>query len=376
MTGRSLLLTAGGVVVAVLLCGAAAGAMFNDGDPSNDYAFTCPIASSLSASGPSAPAAAATTVSAASTPAAPVTPAADGSYPRIGQWGPSQVTNAATIIAVGQRLNIPSRGWVVALATAMQESSLNNLDGGDRDSLGLFQQRPSQGWGTRAQISDPVYSATRFYQRLLTVDGWQNLPITDAAQAVQISALPQAYARWETDATTLVTALAGAGITAGNCAAVAVGAQGWVAPVNAPIVSEYRSAHRPGHDGVDLGAARGTTIVAAAAGTVSRVRCNVGKGSCDVDGHPGLGGCGWYVDISHSGGVISRYCHMLRRPLVAVGQQVSAGQPLGVVGSSGNSSGPHLHFEIHLRGDAGESGAVEPVEWMRQHGAPLGSNAR
>jgi murein DD-endopeptidase MepM/ murein hydrolase activator NlpD len=373
VTGRLLLLPAAGVIVAVLLCGGVAGAMFSDDDPTNDLAIGCPIAGTTSA--PAASAA----PSASSTPAgsASVTPAADGSYPRIGRWGPLQVANAATIIAVGRQLNVPSRGWIVALATAMQESSLNNLDHGDRDSLGLFQQRPSQGWGTPAQVTDPVYAATRFYRRLLTVDGWQNLPVTEAAQAVQISGLPDAYARWETDATTLVTALAGASIPVGDCGVtVAVGAQGWVAPVSAPIVSAYRSAHRPGHDGVDLGAARGTRIVAAAAGTVSRVRCNVGKGSCDVDGWPGLGGCGWYVDITHPGGVISRYCHMLRRPLVVVGQQVSAGQPLGVVGSSGNSSGPHLHFEIHVNNNAGESGAVEPVTFMRARGAPLGQNAR
>jgi murein DD-endopeptidase MepM/ murein hydrolase activator NlpD len=369
VTGRSLLLTAGGVVVAVLLCGGAAGVMVGDTGP----ALACtPATASTSASASPAAASTGSTISAAT---GPVSPAADSSYPSIGRWSPDQVANAATIIAVGKQLDVPRRGWIVALATAMQESSLHNLDHGDRDSLGLFQQRPSQGWGTRTQIMNPVYSATAFYRRLLAVGNWQNLEITEAAQAVQRSALPNAYERWESDATALVTALAGETGVAANCdLAAAVGVQGWVAPVTAPIVSQFRSATRPGHDGVDLGAARGTRIVAAAAGTVSRVRCNVGAGSCDVDGYPGLGGCGWYVDITHPGGVISRYCHMLRRPLVVAGQKVSAGQPLGVVGSSGNSSGPHLHFEIHLGDDAGESGAVEPVAWMRDHGAPLGQS--
>jgi murein DD-endopeptidase MepM/ murein hydrolase activator NlpD len=369
VTGRSLLLTAGGVIVAVLLCGAAAGILVGDTGP----ALACTPARSQSVASTAATAVPAVSSSASG----PVSPAANGSYPSIGRWNPAQVANAATIITVGRQLGVSRRGWVVALATAMQESSLNNLDHGDRDSIGLFQQRPSQGWGTRAQVMNPVYSATAFYRRLLTVGNWQNLKITEAAQQVQRSALPNAYARWETDATTLVTALTGETGDAADCEPFAVaGAQGWVAPVNAPIVSAYRSPHRPGHDGVDLGAARGTRIVAAAAGTVSRVRCNVGKGSCDVDGYPGLGGCGWYVDITHPGGVISRYCHMLRRPLVVVGQQVSAGQPLGVVGSSGNSSGPHLHFEIHVNNNAGESGAVEPVTFMRARGAPLGQNAR
>jgi murein DD-endopeptidase MepM/ murein hydrolase activator NlpD len=373
VTGRSLLLTAAGVVVAVLLCGAAAGIMAGDTSP----ALACTPASSpppaASAAASAVPVASGSTSSASG----PVRAAAGGSYPSIGQWSSAQVTNAATIITAGRQLGVPRRGWVVALATAMQESSLNNLDHGDRDSIGLFQQRPSQGWGTRAQIMNPVYSATAFYRRLLTIGNWQNLKITEAAQAVQRSALPNAYSRWESDATTLVTALTGEVGIAADCEPFAVaGAQGWVAPVNAPIVSAYRSPRRPGHDGVDLGAARGTRIVAAAPGTVSRVRCNVGKGSCDVDGYPGLGGCGWYVDITHPGGVISRYCHMLRRPLVVVGQQVSAGQPLGVVGSSGNSSGPHLHFEIHVNNNAGESGAVEPMTFMRARGAPLGQNAR
>ncbi len=371
MTGRTLLLIAGGVVVAVLLCAGAAGALFGAADP----ALACNPMAASSTSASTGPIATASVVPAGGrTPTArpSVTPAADGSYPRIGAWNPTQVANAATIIAVGKRLNIPARGWIVALATAMQESRLINIDHGDRDSLGLFQQRPSQGWGTPTQVRDPIYAATAFYRKLLTIGDWQNLPVTQAAQAVQRSALPNAYARWETDATTLVTTLAGAATSVGDCE-VAAGPQGWVAPVRAPIVSGFRTGRRPGHDGVDLGAQRGTRIVAAAAGTVSRVRCNVGAGhSCDEDGFPGLGGCGWYVDLAHPGGVISRYCHMLRRPLVVVGQHVAAGQQLGVVGSSGNSSGPHLHFEIHLRNDASGSGAVEPVAWMRDHGAPLG----
>ncbi|GGJ89966.1 hypothetical protein GCM10010123_19720 [Pilimelia anulata] len=283
-----------------------------------------------------------------------------------------QTGHAATIVAVGARLKVPPRGWVVAVATAMQESGLRNLPGGDRDSVGLFQQRPSQGWGTIAQLRDPAYATTKFYQRLLTMPGWEAMPVTVAAQAVQRSAYPDAYAKHEPAATALVAAVADA--TAGLPVCPPVGAQGWIAPVKAPIVSGFRTGDRPNHQGVDLGAPRGTLIRAAAAGRVVQAICNIDPAShgCDRDGSPTVGGCGWYVDLDHGDGVLTRYCHMAARPLVHIGQQVTAGQPLGHVGSSGNSSGPHLHFEVHVRGDAGPAGAVPPTEWMAAHGAPLG----
>lgn len=119
-----------------------------------------------------------------------------------------QIPNAKTIVATGVALKMPTRGQVVALATALQESGLRNLSYGDRDSLGLFQQRPSQGWGTAEQIQDPVYAATQFYTHLLKVDGWQQLTVTQAAQEVQRSGYPDAYAKWEDLATTLQSAIA------------------------------------------------------------------------------------------------------------------------------------------------------------------------
>jgi len=93
------------------------------------------------------------------------------------------------------------------LATAMQESTLRNINYGDRDSLGLFQQRPSQGWGTPAEVTDPVYSTTLFLEKLLEVPGWEQLPVTVAAQTVQRSAFPNAYAKWEGLAAELVQQL-------------------------------------------------------------------------------------------------------------------------------------------------------------------------
>ncbi|MBT1546211.1 LysM peptidoglycan-binding domain-containing protein [Curtobacterium flaccumfaciens pv. flaccumfaciens] len=118
-----------------------------------------------------------------------------------------QRQNAATIVAVGRSLGVPDRGIVVALAAAMQESSLRNLPHGDRDSVGLFQQRPSQGWGSAAKLQDPAHATALFFggrhnpnagttRGLLDVPGWSSMSITDAAQAVQLSAYPKAYANW------------------------------------------------------------------------------------------------------------------------------------------------------------------------------------
>jgi cell wall-associated NlpC family hydrolase len=118
-----------------------------------------------------------------------------------------QVPNAKNIQATGVAMNIPARGQIVALATALQESGLRNLTYGDRDSLGLFQQRPSQGWGTANEILDPVHSSTKFYEALKKVSGWQSLSVTQAAQAVQRSGFPEAYAKWEPLATALQKAI-------------------------------------------------------------------------------------------------------------------------------------------------------------------------
>jgi len=129
-----------------------------------------------------------------------------------------QQGNARTIIRVGRSLGISDRGIVIALAAAAQESSLRNIDYGDRDSLGLFQQRPSTGWGSAAQLTDPVHATKLFFggpsnpnkgktRGLLDVRGWTGMSVTVAAQAVQISAYPDAYAKWEGPAKTWLAQL-------------------------------------------------------------------------------------------------------------------------------------------------------------------------
>ncbi|MDI5940685.1 hypothetical protein QLR68_21595, partial [Micromonospora sp. DH15] len=133
-----------------------------------------------------------------------------------------QMDNAKTIVDVGRDMKLPRRGLVVAVATAMQESNLHNLasdvlpesanyphqgSGSDHDSVGLFQQRPSSGWGTVRDLMRPAYAARVFYEALLEVPGWEEMSVTAAAQAVQISAFPDAYAQHEERATTVVAAL-------------------------------------------------------------------------------------------------------------------------------------------------------------------------
>jgi hypothetical protein len=130
---------------------------------------------------------------------------------------PDQAANAATIAAVGARHRLPERAVEIALATAFQESGLRNITLGDRDSLGLFQQRPSQGWGTAAQVSDPVYSSGKFYARLVRIPGYSRLPLTVAAQRVQRSGYPEAYSKHEGQAVRLAAALSGRRAAAFSC---------------------------------------------------------------------------------------------------------------------------------------------------------------
>lgn len=312
----------------------------------------------------------------------------NGEMPSISDYGPEQIRNAAIIINVGADLKLPPRAWVIAVATAMQESTLHNYGNlgaaNDHDSLGLFQQRPSAGWGTPAQVQDPVYASRKFYEKLQTVRNWDKLPLTKAAQKVQRSAYPNAYAKHEAVASIIVNQLAnGAANAVGNsiamvCAAGGqVAASGYTIPLKAMVGSGFRTPQRPTHQGVDLIVGRYTPIAAVASGTVSVVKCDEdhrGRRSCNVDGYPGKGGCGWMVEIVHANDVMTRYCHMVQRPFVTVGQDVTVGEIIGRVGTSGNSSGPHLHFEVHLNKDRTSNGAIDPVRFMREQGAPLGGD--
>ncbi|GHG47134.1 hypothetical protein GCM10012320_13640 [Sinomonas cellulolyticus] len=133
------------------------------------------------------------------------------------QLATDQAANASLITAIAVRRGLPPRAATIALATAMQESKLRNISYGHADSLGLFQQRPSQGWGTQAQIMDPVFATNAFYDGLVKIPGYESLPITDAAQEVQRSGYPQAYAQHEDMGRAFASALTGQSQAALTC---------------------------------------------------------------------------------------------------------------------------------------------------------------
>lgn len=152
---------------------------------------------------------------------------------------PDQAANAATISAVSVERRLPTRAAVIATATAMQESKLRNLDHGDRDSLGLFQQRPSQGWGSAAQVQDPHYASERFYDHLVTVSDWQTRPLTEVAQDVQRSGYPEAYAKHEDDATVIAEGFTGNRAGAVTCRLDVVSGPGDPAAVADALSAEF-----------------------------------------------------------------------------------------------------------------------------------------
>ena len=274
-----------------------------------------------------------------------------------------QISNARTIIAVGKSLRIPPRGWVIAIATALQESELRNLHYGDRDSLGLMQQRPSMGWGSTTQVENPSYAVRAFYggpkspttnAGLLSVRGWQRLPVWQAAQTVQRSAFPMAYADQEALASQIVKELSG---TTAGCEPLASGA--WRAPVQADytLTSGFGSRTSPTrggadfHTGQDFARPLGSPVTAVTRGIVVFTGWN--------------GGYGNLIRVRHANGVESWYGH-LSAVQVHVGDVVRAGQRIGRVGSTGNSTGPHLHLEIRIDGQP-----VDPMPWLAQKGRHL-----
>ncbi|MGY2876372.1 murein DD-endopeptidase MepM/ murein hydrolase activator NlpD [Marmoricola sp. URHA0025 HA25] len=280
---------------------------------------------------------------------------------------------ARTVIEVGKSLDVSPRGWVVALAAGMQESGLRPLRYGDRDSLGVFQQRAV--WGTVAERVDPASAARMFYtgghsgQRgLLDIPGWEHLSVTVAAQAVQVSAYPDAYAKWEPLAISIVATLTGAD---GSChpgddnptdTSAAPNGQGggaWVLPVgHAHYVltagfGECGSRWAHCHTGQDFAVPTGTPIMVAADGVVTFAGW--------------AGPYGNAVHVLHAGGIATWYAH-LSQIRTHTGAHVTAGQVLGLSGSTGNTTGPHLHLEVRTHASTSTSGTpIDPMPWLHAH---------
>ncbi|MEU4451868.1 peptidoglycan DD-metalloendopeptidase family protein [Nocardioides sp. NPDC023903] len=305
----------------------------------------------------------------------------DGEIPEgsIAGFNTEQIQNARTIVAVGKQSGVPAYGWVIALATAMQESTLRNLDYGDRDSVGLFQQRPVSGWGSVADIMNPVKSAQAFYgvaahtgnTGLLDIAGWRKMQVTAAAQAVQRSAFPLAYAQHEDEARALVAALAD-GVSAADLSATAtdvsctIGMAGIstsvVRPIQAGLAVDNDNYGNSGsnwanmHTGNDYSSPCGTPVQAAHGGTIV----------LESGGSWGWSGR-WLVKVQTAPGNLTTWYGHMQSLSVAAGQTVKAGQVIGQVGSEGNSTGCHLHFEVHPHGGGYLQDQVDPAAWLKKN---------
>lgn len=340
--------------------------------------------------------------------------------PAVGSLTPMQMSRAAAVVHAGREMGIPDRGIVVALATASQESgfkvyandgkgddlaadqkgiaaSLNlphDAVGTDHGSLGVFQQQWPW-WGSMSELMDPATSARKFYQALVQVPGWESLPVTVAAQRVQRSAYPDAYADDQPLAEQLLEVI-GANSTAVGASAQPAAATGsdpyGLGPVTPQLVdgvytggtadcvmpaalggqvvfplpqdSGYVDQHNFGqtggrwstmHTGNDYSVACGTPVFAVHAGTV------------EFDSsHKSWAGPNFVRITTGPGQLATWYAHMETRSVEA-GQQVQAGQQIGTVGTLGNSSGCHLHFEVHPRGGSIYEDPVDPVTWLAAH---------
>jgi murein DD-endopeptidase MepM/ murein hydrolase activator NlpD len=270
-----------------------------------------------------------------------------------------QWQNARTIVEVGRRETVPPRGWVIAVATALQESSLLNLTYGHLDSVGLFQQRDA--WGSFSARTSPTAASQMFYTGgrggqpgLLDIDVWQQKTLAEAAQAVQVSAYPDAYARWEAPATTIVEKITGESV---SC----VPADAWVLPLRRGVYSltaefgECSALWVSCHTGLDMAAPPGTPVMAIGAGTVT------------FAGYDGAYGNATH--IQHAEGVASWYGHM-SRIFIREGDHVRTGEVIGLVGDTGHATGDHLHFEIRTEASPAGSGTlIDPYVWLKEHGA-------
>lgn len=340
----------------------------------------------------------------------------------VGSYTKKQLTNAAIIINEAKKSEVNQQGAIIGLMTAIQESSLTVLanDGawdypeGTRimtraqweearkvvmksldfphegvghawDALGILQQRPSAGWGTVEQITNPSYAADTFFKRLKKVPDWQSLSYEMAAEKVQISGLPDNYAQRRPDAELLYAALQGATVevTEGeephaeckdggdtrnpdsqNPYDGPTSESGWVFPVETVSKIQYNYGQNRGtypHAGEDFSSPKDTAIYAAADGQVIRSSCTelvTGRSPCQIQ-----------IDHGKIDGkrVSTLYVHMFENGVLAkVGQEVKSGDQIGKVGTNGNSTGYHLHFEVWLNKDL-----TNPVTFLKANGVKI-----
>jgi hypothetical protein len=313
----------------------------------------------------------------------------------------TQLNRAATIIAVGAQIpGVGRSGVLVALMAALTESTLrllanqgtypastsyaNDGIGSDHDSLGLFQMRPSTGWGTVAQLMDPIYDARAFFggptgpnspfpRGLLDIVGWRQDDPGAAAQAVEVSAYPDRYQDYQPVALAVLNTItqpdsntAAADQRLSGSSADAPVSSAVVFPLPAGTWTEsspfgWRTDPFTGaksfHTGIDYAAPLGTPVLAIAAGAVTFAGTDAIYGGLVIITHQ--------IDGRT---IASAYGHMPPKEIqVRVGQRLTAGQEIGQVGSQGRSTGPHLHIEVRPGGPDGTP--VDPAPWLSAHGA-------
>lgn len=321
-----------------------------------------------------------------------------GSDAAVGEHGLTarQESVVATVIDEGERLLVPAQGLVVALAVARQESGFKvyandggggdlaadqagigrSLDyphdavGTDHGSLGVFQQQWPW-WGSMEQLMDPRTSARLFFEALVKVPGWQTMPVTVAAQSVQRSAYPDAYADDEPVARQLVAAYAGAGslsvpatgegggVGCVQSGGILAGTVTFPIPKDSSYVDQRNFAAQGSnwsswHTGTDLSVACGTKVFAATSGQVV------------VETDAAWAGP-WLVKVSTGEGKLTTWYAHMQQVLVENGQQVRAGEQIGEVGNMGNSRGCHLHFEVHPTGGSIYEDPVDPTAWLEKN---------
>ncbi|GAA4918406.1 hypothetical protein GCM10023223_43220 [Stackebrandtia albiflava] len=283
-----------------------------------------------------------------------------------------QIDNALMIHRIATERGLPESASLIGVTAAMTDSGLRNLDPAEEsEAAGVFAQ--SADWGTVEQRREPGFAAGRFFDAMVDVDGWRDMPPAQVAREVQGARQGAGYAAHQPTAAILVNLLQGEI----DCRPV-LDAGRYTHPVpGVASAQQFQPPGNPGHNGVDFLTAKGTPILAAGDGTVVTVECNAHTGdgaaySCDVDGSPQVFGCGWYMEILHTDMTLTRYCHMASAPEVSVGEKVTAGQVIGAIGSSGNSSAPHLHFETHSAYPAWPETAVNPVGYFTDRGVELG----
>lgn len=311
----------------------------------------------------------------------------DGTRVRLNR---QQLTHAATIVQVGSRLDdVGPDGITIALMAALTESGLrmlanssahpssrsfpNDGDGGDHDSLGLFQMRPSTGWGRVSELMDPIYQARAFFggptgpnrgspRGLLDLPGWKMMSKGAAAQAVEVSAFPDRYANWQPVATRIIAAFTDAGSADGGEAESSrvvfpLPRGSWMRTSGFGMRRHPITGVHKLHTGADYAAPAGTAILAAADGRVVFAGAAAGYGNLILIEHT-VGG----------GRVATGYAHMYADGIhMRVGDHVTAGKRIADVGVAGYSTGAHLHFEVRLGGaDAAPS---DPEPWLAAGGA-------